>query len=209
MKTEVVDINSVLPDPANLRRHGMKNLNAIKASLARFGQQKPIVVDADGIVRAGNGTLDAARELGWKQITIVRTPLRGSEATAYAIADNRTADLAEWNDEMLAETLASLKIDDEALAIATGYDLQEIEAMFKGQPVGTIEQDENQSMHDADKYAASVIRQIVLVFGVEEYERVVDAMGRYAEVNGLSNNTEVLVHLLETNGYATSARVTS
>ena len=137
MKTERVTIASLLFDPANVRKHGERNLDAIKASLARFGQQKPIVVDADGIVRAGNGTLMAAKALGWDEIEIVRTNLRGSEATAYAIADNRTAELAEWDEGALAEQLAALQIDDEALAAATGFDASEIERMAL--PVDVVE----------------------------------------------------------------------
>jgi DNA modification methylase len=129
MKTERVPIDSVQFDPANVRRHGEKNLATIKASLARFGQQKPLVVDADGVVRAGNGTLAAAKALGWKEVTIVRTDLRGAEATAYAIADNRTAELAEWDDDALAQTLAALQIEDDDLAIATGFDLSEIDRL--------------------------------------------------------------------------------
>jgi site-specific DNA-methyltransferase (adenine-specific) len=130
MKTERVPIGSVQFDPANVRRHGEKNLDAIKASLSRFGQQKPIVVDADGIVRAGNGTLMAAKALGWPEVTIVRTSLKGAEATAYAIADNRTAELAEWDDDALAQTLAALQIEDEELAKVTGFDDADIDAML-------------------------------------------------------------------------------
>jgi ParB-like chromosome segregation protein Spo0J len=68
--------------------------------------------------------------------------LRGSEATAYAIADNRTAELAEWDEGALAEQLAALQIDDEALASATGFDASEIERMALPdfQPVGIDEQ---------------------------------------------------------------------
>ena len=137
MRTERVTVASLLFDPANVRKHGERNLDAIKASLARFGQQKPIVVDADGIVRAGNGTLMAAKALGWDEIEIVRTNLRGAEATAYAIADNRTAELAEWDEGALAEQLAALQIDDEALAEATGFDASEIERMAL--PVDVVE----------------------------------------------------------------------
>ena len=126
---EQVDIATLLHDPSNVRKHGPRNLDTIKASLARFGQVKPIVVDGDNIVRAGNGTLMAARALGWSTIDIVRTPLKGAEATAYAIADNRTAELAEWDDESLAQQLAALQIDDEALALATGFDEKEIAAL--------------------------------------------------------------------------------
>ena len=129
MKVETVKIDSLTFDPANVRKHDEKNLAAIKASLNRFGQQKPIVVDANGVVRAGNGTLAAAKALGWKEIRIVRSSLAGSEATAYAIADNRSAELAEWDDDALAQTLAALQIEDDALAEATGFDLGEIEQL--------------------------------------------------------------------------------
>ena len=129
MKVERVLIEELTADPANVRKHNAKNLKAIEASLRRFGQQKPIVVDGDGIVRAGNGTLAAAQQLGWKQIDVVRTQLKGAEATAYAIADNRTAELAEWDEEALAQQLAAIQIEDEELAESSGFDVGEIEKM--------------------------------------------------------------------------------
>ena len=62
-------------------------------------------------------------------IDIVRSHLTGAEATAYAIADNRTAELAEWDEESLAQQLAALQIEDEELLAATGFDENELEAM--------------------------------------------------------------------------------
>jgi ParB-like chromosome segregation protein Spo0J len=129
MKTKLVDIASLSLDPANLRRHPERNMQAIMGSLRRFGQQKPIVVDAKGVVIAGNGTLAAAKQLGWKQIAVVETALAGSDATAFAIADNRAAELAEWDDDALAKTLAALQIEEEELAVSTGFMAQEINAM--------------------------------------------------------------------------------
>jgi len=118
-------IKDLVTDPANTRRHGERNLETIKASLLRFGQQKPIVVDAAGVVVAGNGTLEAARALGWKKIAIVRTGLEGANRAAYGIADNRTAELAEWDDTALAEMLAELKADG-----VPGYTDDEIEELI-------------------------------------------------------------------------------
>jgi DNA modification methylase len=129
VKTEAVSVGELLNDPANVRLHGARNLETIKASLARFGQQKPIVVDGNGVVVAGNGTLAAARELGWQEVHVVRSALTGSDRTAYAIADNRTAELAEWDDGALAEQLSALAIDDEELLAAAGYDPGELEAL--------------------------------------------------------------------------------
>lgn len=126
---EVVACDALHNDPANVRKHGQRNLDAIKASLSRFGQQRPILANRDGVVIAGNGTLMAARALGWKDIKVVRTNLSGTEATAYAIADNRTAELAEWDEEALAVQMAAIAIDDEALAEACGFDEKEMAAM--------------------------------------------------------------------------------
>jgi ParB family chromosome partitioning protein len=112
MKIESIPIDSVSPDPSNARRHPERNLEQIKASLRRFGQQKPIVVDTTNTVRAGNGTLVAAKSLGWKTIAVVRSDLAKTELTAYAIADNRSAELAEWDTEILSATLADPEIGE-------------------------------------------------------------------------------------------------
>jgi DNA modification methylase len=90
-------------------------------------------VDAKGIVLAGNGTLTAAQELGWTEIQIVRTELAGVEATAFAIADNRTAELAEWEEDKLSQVLQSLKVEDADLLAATGYDAAEVDKMSKAE----------------------------------------------------------------------------
>jgi ParB-like chromosome segregation protein Spo0J len=133
MTIETVQIDAISHDPANLRTHSQKNLDAIKASLRRFGQVKPIVVDQRGIVLAGNGTLQAARELGWQEIKIVRTGLAGAEAVAYGIADNRTAELAAWDEVALADVLASLQVEDAALAESSGFTADDI-AKLVGSP---------------------------------------------------------------------------
>jgi hypothetical protein len=111
MNTELVTIDDLTPDPANARKHGERNLSSIIDSLRAFGQQKPIVVDRRGVVIAGNGTLEAAKRLGWEEIAIVRTELDPTQATAFGIADNRTAELAEWDEDVLVSLLDSL--DDE------------------------------------------------------------------------------------------------
>jgi ParB-like chromosome segregation protein Spo0J len=129
MTIESVPIESISPDPANARVHSPKNIEAIKASLRRFGQQKPIVVDARGIVRAGNGTLAAARALGWTHINIVRTDLMSSDAAAYAIADNRTSDLSDWDEEALARQLDELRAEGMNLA-DLGFDQREVRKLL-------------------------------------------------------------------------------
>ena len=128
MHTETVSISSLRLDPANARKHDEKNLAAIKGSLKAFGQQKPIVISADGTVIAGNGTLEAARALGWTDIAAVRSELDGSDRTAFALADNRTAELATWDDTVLGEALHSLRELDFDLS-GIGFDTSYLDSL--------------------------------------------------------------------------------
>lgn len=112
MNVKAVKLDSLSQDPANVRKHSERNIEAIKASLRKFGQQKPIVIDSKGVIIAGNGTYEAAMSLGWPTILAVETDLQGVDATGFAIADNRTAELAEWDETALAETLRALQSED-------------------------------------------------------------------------------------------------
>ena len=109
MNLETVTIESLKLDSNNARKHSKRNLNAIKASLEKFGQRKPIVVH-NGVVIAGNGTLEAAKSLGWKEIAVSVCPADWDTDTAkaYALADNRSAELAEWSEIELSKQLLDL-----------------------------------------------------------------------------------------------------
>ena len=109
MDLETVAIKSLTLDSQNARKHSQRNLEAIKASLEKFGQRKPIVVHND-VVIAGNGTVEAAKLLGWAEIAISRCPddWDADTAKAYALADNRSAELAEWDEIILSKQLADL-----------------------------------------------------------------------------------------------------
>jgi hypothetical protein len=131
MKIKTVAIGSISQDPANLRKHGERNIDAIVASLRKFGQQHPIVIDSKGVILSGNGRYMAAVKLGWSDIKVVESSLTGSAATAYAIADNRTAELAEWDTTALAETLRALQ-SEEFDTTAAGYTDGEIDALVEG-----------------------------------------------------------------------------
>ncbi len=108
---ELWPIGKLKPDKKNARVHGEKNIEAIKSSLKKFGQQKNIVILKDGTVIAGNGQLQAAKSLGWKKLAVSVFSGTAQEAKAFAIADNRTAELASWDEDNLAEALKSLSVD--------------------------------------------------------------------------------------------------
>ncbi len=111
-----VPCSDLIPDPANARRHPEPNLAALKGSLRVYGQRKPVVVNRrTGAIEAGNGTLQAALELGWSHLAAVYVDDDPMTAAGFSIADNRTAELAEWDRQALDKLLSEIKTDDPLL----------------------------------------------------------------------------------------------
>jgi DNA modification methylase len=152
MQVHIVPIDELSIDPANVRKHGVRDIDAIKASLKRFGQQHPILVDKRGVVRAGNGRLEAMRQLGWSEVEVVYTDLEGAELAAFAIADNRTAELSGWDVGALSASLAALKEEDEDLFAATGFDDVALAQALDGiDPGGSGSMDDGDGVPDAPR----------------------------------------------------------
>lgn len=124
----LVPLDSLKLDENNAREHPAKNLRAIKESLDKFGSQKPVVNDTDKIVRVGNGQVMAARELKWTHIPAITTQLKGADLIAYAIADNRTGELSQWNQDILAKLVAEFETGGVDSPIP-GYNMGELEEL--------------------------------------------------------------------------------
>jgi DNA modification methylase len=139
-------ISDLTLDPKNARKHSQKNLDAISASLKQFGQRKPIVITNKGLILAGNGTLEAAKALGWDRIDVAIVPDDWDENTAkaYALADNRTAELAEWDKLVLAETLLEL-VDAEFNIEELGFEMPESEIEAEVDEVPSLEEVEHRT----------------------------------------------------------------
>ncbi len=121
-----VSLSNLFEDPSNARSHDEKNLSAIKGSLLKFGQQHPIIIDKNNVILAGNGRFRAAKELGWTSMDCIVTDLDSStDKTAFALADNRTSELATWDTDILSDTLKAL--DEDGFDVtAIGFDLPEV-----------------------------------------------------------------------------------
>lgn len=123
-------LDTLALDPNNARRHPQASLDAIAASLARYGQQRPIVVDTAGVIRAGEGVYLAARALELAHLDVVVSDLSEAELKAYAIADNRTSELSLWDTEQLATTLAEIQQECQVTLDATGFAVADIDRLF-------------------------------------------------------------------------------
>jgi hypothetical protein len=116
-------------DERNARKHERRSIDTIKTSLSTYGQQKPIVALTSGTVIAGNGTLEAARELGWDRLAVVTFDNEDeARARAFAIMDNRSAELSTWDDDLLRDTIRSL---DDSMRDVIGFSSKDIDKMMK------------------------------------------------------------------------------
>ena len=124
-----VPIESLAPDPANARAHPERNLQSVVASLRRFGQAEPLIVQA-GTQRVigGHARLAAMKSLGWTECDIVELEIENLDATALGIALNRTAELATWDEPVLAKLLCDLRTEDALEGL--GFDELEIEGLI-------------------------------------------------------------------------------
>lgn len=170
LRGHVVPIDSLKPHPQNPRRG---DVTAIAESLKRFGQLKPIVVQAStGLIAAGNHTWKAAQQLGWPEVAAVAVDLSDDETVAYVLADNRTADRAEYDDGILAPLLERAMQEQQLTGI--GYSPDDVDDLLSElglQPEANVESDADYSTSRAelderygDRNHAAALRQFVLLY---------------------------------------------
>jgi hypothetical protein len=126
----LVAVDQLIPYKGNARTHSHKQVRQIADSIARFGFTNPVLIDDDGMIIAGHGRVKAAKLLGLTAIPALRlSHLSAAEKRAYVIADNRLAEKAGWDAEILAIELRGL-IDLDFEVELTGFGMDEIEIIL-------------------------------------------------------------------------------
>src|SRR5438105_14624491 len=106
LRIERVAIGRLRLDPRNPRLHSERKIKQIARSIKAFGFNVPVLADHDGNLLAGHGRIHAARQLGLREIPIIRLEhLTPEQARAFSIADNRLSDTSTWDDRLLGEVL--------------------------------------------------------------------------------------------------------
>lgn len=126
------DIALLKPHARNARTHSKKQIDQIMRSIEKFGFTNPVLIDGDDRIIAGHGRVAAAKKLGMMSVPVLRLDgLSEADRRAYIIADNRLAELAGWDRELLGLELGDLGklVPDLDLEI-TGFDIAEIEALL-------------------------------------------------------------------------------
>ena len=126
----------LLPYARNSRTHSPEQVAQVAASIVEFGFTNPILCGADGVIVAGHCRLLASQKLGLEFVpVVVLDHLTPTQRRALVIGDNRTAELAGWDDAMLRVELDSLRDDDFDLSL-TGFDTDALADLFEGEEGG-------------------------------------------------------------------------
>jgi DNA modification methylase len=130
-KIEDRKIESLAPDPRNARTHSPRQIRQIARSIEQFGFVNPIIIDSKHRIICGHGRVAGARLLGLHEVpTITVEHLSEAQLRAYVIADNRLAEKAGWDKDVLAIELQSL-IDLEFDVELTGFEIPEIDILLE------------------------------------------------------------------------------
>lgn len=120
-----INVNDLIPYVNNARMHSPEQIKLIQSSLREFGFINPVIIDKDNGIIAGHGRVIAAKKEGFKKVPCVRVEhLTEAQKKAYILADNRLAELSDWDEEMLKieiEELDGLDFDVDLL----GFDLSD------------------------------------------------------------------------------------
>lgn len=110
-------LSELLANPKNCRKHDEGDLLVVSASLEKYGQVEPLVVQAGtNMVIGGNGRLLSMQALGWIECDVAVVQCNDQEAQALGIVLNRSAELSRWDTEAVEAALRDIQEDDEVLA---------------------------------------------------------------------------------------------
>ncbi|MBI5994038.1 site-specific DNA-methyltransferase [Clostridium perfringens] len=163
-KLEMVKVSELIPYVNNARTHSQEQVNKLRSSLREFGFVNPVIIDADKNVIAGHGRLMAAKEEGITEVPCVLVDyLTEAQKKAYILADNRYAQDAGWDEELLRLEIEALEGMDFDVSL-TGFNEDEISDLFAGADTSDT-QDDDFDLSDALEKAAFVERGDVWVVG--------------------------------------------
>lgn len=128
---EWLPVESLIPYARNARQHPESQISGIAGSIKEFGFNAPVLMDGQGGIIAGHGRVLAAQRLGMTTVPCVRLAhLTETQKRAYILADNRLAEQATWDTDLLALELDDLKLADVDLSL-TGFDDAAIDALMR------------------------------------------------------------------------------
>ncbi len=138
MQIEIADINSIKPYENNPRKLSDTAIEKVAMSLKEYGFRQPIVVDKDRVIVAGHTRFRASKKLGLKNVPIsIIDNLTEEQINAYRIADNRTAEESEWDNELLKMEIKELEAKDFKLDLL-GFNDEQLNNLMQNEKANVV-----------------------------------------------------------------------
>jgi len=135
LSVQYLKTGDLKPYASNARTHSKSQVRKIAESIRSFGFTNPLLIDASDTIIAGHGRLAAAKLLGFEQVPIIRLEsLTPAQIRAYIIADNRLAEDAGWDNDILKIEMQHLIVDDQIDISLTGFEIPEIDLILANEP---------------------------------------------------------------------------
>ena len=134
LNIEYKSTDNLTPRAHNPRTHSETQIKQLMRSIKHFGFTNPVLIDASGGLIAGHGRVEAAKRLNLKDVPTIRlSDMSEDDIRAYVIADNRLAENAGWDSELLALELGALNdLEIDYNLTLTGFELPEIDVILQG-----------------------------------------------------------------------------
>lgn len=193
---KLADLKGWDKNPRDITPEGLARL---KRQIKKLGVYKPLLVNQDNIVLGGNMRLKAFKDLGIEDIWVTPVETKNEqEMLEYALSDNDRAGF--YNEKAITDMaleMPDLKLDDFALDLGKSTDLQNIVDSFNEANNGERDEDIDPTAKDLETYKSGMIKQIVLYFSGEDFDKIFPRLAAVVAELGIQNNSEAVVKLLE------------
>lgn len=195
LKIEYINIGELKGYERNSRTHSEEQIQQIKDSILAFGFTNPLLIDEQNMIIAGHGRIEAGKHLGMEQMPcIVMKGLDENQKRALVIADNKIAQNAGWDYDLLKIELGDLNDDGFDLDL-TGFNDIEIESML-----GESEFEEpeiNDLEEKKELYDNAEVKRIVLMYSAEDFDDISERAEKLVEELGVEDNSQLFQFLVE------------
>lgn len=193
---EHVPVNELKQHPNNVNQG---DFGAILESVQQNGLYGALVANRrTGHILAGNHRYAVAKHLGYETVPVAWVDVDPEKEIRIMLADNRTTRLGMDDESALADLLTELATTDIGL-MGTGYDGDFLDNLlsFVGDGPGSVAEYISPMSKDEDYQAGVTGRQIVLVYTVEEYDKIIEQLEAVRNDNGFDSFAQVIAYLLE------------
>jgi ParB-like chromosome segregation protein Spo0J len=220
-------VDKLIPYARNARLHPQSQIDAIARSIRELGFNNPILVDGDSGILAGHGRLKAAIQIGMTQVPVIPLDhLSEAQRRAYVLVDNRTAEMARWDDGLLADEIARLEAEFRMDFDGLGWSAEELDdlkaaleeaipvetlaaaaeagaAQIRGAGAGANEPEtdgevrQDQSFNEfLEGYRNKATKALMLEYPLDEFAELVEILRELRERNEVSSNAEIVAKLI-------------